>query len=166
VVSLCSGDERFGGPLRRRPVLRLRASRCRGDRIPLVWLACVLETPGDRRTLLVKSALFAVLPSVIQEAALRFSGHRDEHRRCEHRVVISLLHFSPTTESTPQWLVVEPPWFWCSGVVRGAKRLRTLPARASFRREAHPRVDCPSVHRPRAANRDGRPEGRASCFGV
>lgn len=24
-------------------------------------------------------------------------------------LVISLLHFSPTTESTPQWLVVEPP---------------------------------------------------------
>jgi hypothetical protein len=51
-----------------------------------------------------------------------------------------------------------------SGVVRGAKRLDTLPARARTRREFHPKVGCPEDHRPEAANLDFRPEGRSSCF--
>jgi len=59
-------------------------------------------------------------------------------------LVIGLLHFSPTTESTPQWLVVELLWPGYWGVVRGAERLGTLPARISTRRESHPRVAFPT----------------------
>lgn len=54
------------------------------------------------------------------------------------------------------------PWLGASGVVRGAKRLGTLPAHVTTRREFHPRVGCPMVRHPEAANPDGRPEGRSS----